>query len=102
MALTFLDRDLGVMFAGPGCVPVRFGTQPATTGLLDVQSALQLEVPGFSGVEGDQWVLRLPYFAFSPMPSQRDGLTADGKAWTVQDKRLDGDGKVVYLMLKAQ
>ena len=67
-----------------------------------MQSALLLEGAGFSGVQGDQWVLRLPYFAFNPMPEQRDALTVNGKAWTVQERHLDGDGNVVSLMLKAQ
>lgn len=96
----FGDADLPAFFADMG-VPVLFGSQPAQKGLFDQPAQIKLADEGFGGVETGMPEVRLPYNAFSPMPTEKDVITVNGTQYTVSEVTAEGDGAVACLYLKA-
>lgn len=96
----FGDADLPTFFADMG-VPVLFGTQPQTKAIFDRPVQIKLADEGFGGVETGMPELRLPYNAFSPMPTEGDVITVDGTKYSISEVTAEGDGAVTCLYLKA-
>jgi hypothetical protein len=96
----FGDADLSVFFADFG-VPVFFGSQGPVKGIFDRPMQIKLADDGFGGTETGMPEVRLPYNAFSPMPTEGDVITVDGTQYSVSEKTREGDGAVVCHSLKA-
>lgn len=101
----FGDVDLRVFFRDFG-VPVTFGgvslyaDGEPIKGNFDRAVQIKLADEGFGGVETAMPELRLPYNAFSPMPTETDVITVNGTQFTVSEVTAEGDGAVVCLYLK--
>ena len=86
------------MFADFG-VPVFFnGTQAA--GILDTYTDTFSHGGGPGAFGSVEYVLRLPFNAFSPMPVSLDAITVDGTDFTVRDAPKNQDAAIVELRLK--
>jgi hypothetical protein len=96
--MAFGDEDLGVFF-DEFSVAVAFGGNNAK-GNFDRPLEIKLGSHGFGGVETELPAVRLPYNAFSPMPTNDDTITVDGTVYTVAEVTAEGDGSVVCIELK--
>lgn len=96
----FGDADLPVFFADFG-VPVFFGSQGPVQGNFDQPVQIKLADEGFGGTETTMPEVRLPYNAFSPMPTEGDVITVNGTQYSVSEKTAESDGAVVCHTLKA-
>ena len=97
--MAFGDADLGVFTADFG-VTVEFGGSTAQA-LFDQPTGTKLADQQFGGFEVTVPAIRLPYTAFSPMPTEGNTVTVDGTDYTVSEKEADCDGSFVRYALKA-
>lgn len=95
----FGDADLPSFFADFGVDVVFRGV--TVKGNFDRPVQIKLADQGYGGVETGFPAVRLPYNAFSPMPTEGDAVNVDGTAYTVAEVTAESDGAVVCLELKA-
>lgn len=94
----FGDNDLGVFFGDFG-VPVQFGGA-TVAGILDQPEKITLADRGFGGFDTTVPTLKLPYNAFSPMPTELDSITINGQNYSITEQTAESDGAVIVYSLK--
>jgi hypothetical protein len=97
--MAFGDSDLAVFTADFG-VTVEFGGSSAN-GIFDQPTDTKLADMGFGGLEVTAPAVRLPYTAFTPMPTEGDTVTVNGTDYVVAEKHADVDGAFIRYCLKA-
>lgn len=107
-ALVFGVRDLRAMCRPPMGVPVTFNGVSAypddgtpICGLYDRSIQLKLMDMGIGGMESALPELRLPFNAFSPMPTAGASVLVAGIPYTVNQPTAEDDGAFLCYSLKA-
>ncbi len=101
----FGEQDLRALFRTGPCVTFNgVGTyrdgQPVQ-GLLDRPIGSRLAEQGFGGVDVVLPELRLPHYAFNPMPRVKEVIVVEGIEYKVASITAEDDGAVVCLELKS-
>jgi len=106
--MAFGDRDLRAFCRTVGSVAVAFNSVSTYSddgtpvmGLLDQPMQIKLAGEGGAGVAAELPELRLPYNAFSPMPTAGAAITVGGVGYTVTAPTAEDDGAFLCYCLKA-